>query len=189
MRPLAVWLALAGTAAAQDRALVKEYEAQRAKLGEKDASGHFKLGAWAASKGLTDLAEREFEHVVALDANHKGAREKLGYRKPKNAWEETPERARRQKHRKLVDEGLQLPPREELDKAAAKDRHALKVIEFAGWKESWIAALAAVDANTGLVGDALKLEVTFGSLPEGQVAQASGTNGQGRVVLDVDRWA
>jgi hypothetical protein len=189
MRTFTVWLAFAGLAAAQDRALVKEYETQRAKLGEKDASAHFRLGAWAASKGLPDLAEKEFEHVVGIDPNHKGARDRLGYKKVKNAWEETPERTRRLRLRKLVDEGLQLPPREELDKAAAKDRHALKVIEFAGWKESWIAALGTVDANTGLVGDAFKVDVSLGALPEGQVAQASGSNGQGRVVLDVDRWA
>jgi hypothetical protein len=127
MRTLAFWLGLSAAAAAQDRALVKEYEAARAKLKEKDASGHYKLGAWALSKGLTDLAEREFEHVLGIDPKHAQAREKLGYKREKGDWIESPERLRRQGYRKRVEEGMKLPLREELEALSAKGAFHAKV--------------------------------------------------------------
>ncbi len=189
MRFLAAWLLLAGAAEAQDRALVKEYDARRTKVKEKDAAGRTQLALWAASKGLADLAEQEFEAVIAVDTNHARARERLGFRKEKGAWVETPDRRKRQRIRKLVTEGLQLPGREEMDRLAAKGEYHLKVVEFMGWRESWLAALAFMDDNTGLLGESLKVEVAFGSVGEGEVARATGSNGAGRITVDVDRWA
>jgi len=44
-----------------------------------DGEGHYKLGLWCLDQKLFRKAGEEFRRAIALDPNHKGARERLGY--------------------------------------------------------------------------------------------------------------
>ena len=62
------------------------YREQAAKVGEKDADGHFALGLWCTDQKLFGEAHKEFERAAAIDPDHKGAREKLGYVLKDGKW-------------------------------------------------------------------------------------------------------
>ncbi|MBL7222454.1 MAG: hypothetical protein ISS72_01245 [Candidatus Brocadiae bacterium] len=55
------------------------YHEMSAKTDAKDAAGHFALGLWCTEQKLFREARQEFEKTIALDPDHKGARERLGY--------------------------------------------------------------------------------------------------------------
>jgi len=55
------------------------YREMAAKVKDDDADGHYALGLWCQDHKLFRQARREFEKTIALDANHKGARARLGY--------------------------------------------------------------------------------------------------------------
>lgn len=59
---------------------------KRAALDAGDIEGHYGLARWAKREGLTVAATEEFETVVALDPDHAGAREALGYRLVDGQW-------------------------------------------------------------------------------------------------------
>ena len=62
------------------------YQERAKKLDTEDATGHYRLGLWCDKKGLPDEARLEFEKVVALDPDHEGARQALGYVRFKARW-------------------------------------------------------------------------------------------------------
>jgi len=62
------------------------YREMAAKIGEKDADGHFALGLWCTDQKLFGEARKQFEAAVAVDPNHKSAREKLGYVLKDGKW-------------------------------------------------------------------------------------------------------
>lgn len=173
----------------QDSELVKEFESRLAKLDDNDIAGCVRLGTWAASQGLIDRAEEAFERVLKLDPNHAVAREKLGFRQENGTWVETPERRTRLKYKRAVSEGLQLPSKEILEAAAAKDRFYKRAIEFVRWKEHWIRALRTMDEATGLFQGNFKIRVTFEATEVGELARGFGQNGTGGVRIDLDKLA
>lgn len=185
MTALAVCLLLL----AQDSDLVKEFESRLAKLDDNDIAGCVRLGTWAASQGLTDRAEDAFERVLKLDPNHAVAREKLGFKQEDGKWIETPGRQARLKYRRAVCEGLQLPSKEIMEAAAAKDRFYKQAIEFVRWKEHWIRALQTMDEATGLFQGNFKIRVTFEATEVGELARGFGQNGTGGVQIDIDKLA
>ncbi len=63
-----------------------EYQERAAKLSTDDANGHYVLGLWCSKSGLDAEARLEFEKVVALNADHEGARHALGYVRHQNRW-------------------------------------------------------------------------------------------------------
>jgi hypothetical protein len=62
------------------------YQEMAAKVDAKDAAGHYALGLWCAEQKLFREARQEFEKTVALDPDHKGARERLGYVQKDGQW-------------------------------------------------------------------------------------------------------
>ena len=52
----------------------------------EDARGHYVLGLWCEENGLAAQARLEFEKVLALDPDHAGARQSLGYVKSGERW-------------------------------------------------------------------------------------------------------
>ena len=69
----------------------KELAQRRAEVAAKadDASkarGHFETGIWARDNGLAKAAKAEFEAVIALDSDHRSAREALGYSRAAGKW-------------------------------------------------------------------------------------------------------
>ena len=62
------------------------YQERAKKLDAKDATGHYVLGLWCRKNGLADEARLEFEKVVALDPDHEGARQALGYVRHRGRW-------------------------------------------------------------------------------------------------------
>jgi hypothetical protein len=63
-----------------------EYQERAARLATDDANGHYVLGLWCEKNGLESEARLEFEKVVALDADHEGARHALGYVRHQERW-------------------------------------------------------------------------------------------------------
>jgi len=55
------------------------YREMLAKLPDDDADGHFSLGLWCQEHHLFRQAREQFQKTIAINPNHKGAREKLGY--------------------------------------------------------------------------------------------------------------
>jgi hypothetical protein len=62
------------------------YQEMAAKVDAKDAAGHYALGLWATEQKLFREARQEFEKTIALDPDHAGAREKLGYVRKDGQW-------------------------------------------------------------------------------------------------------
>jgi len=62
------------------------YREMASKVGAKDAEGHFRLGLWCLDQRLFGEANREFRATIALDPNHKVARERLGYVQRDGKW-------------------------------------------------------------------------------------------------------
>jgi hypothetical protein len=65
---------------------LQEYCRRAAALSPLDADAHFELGSWASENGLVKQARRSFEQTVAIDADHLGAREALGYVRHGTGW-------------------------------------------------------------------------------------------------------
>jgi hypothetical protein len=65
---------------------LQEFDAALEKLKDGDLDGRFQLGLWAQKKGLANRAQQVFEHILARDPNHAGAREALGHRKLDGQW-------------------------------------------------------------------------------------------------------
>lgn len=62
--------------------------AEKAKaLADDDAEGHYKLGLWCKTKKLSRQALIEFEKVITIDPEHKGARGELGFVKIGHKWQ------------------------------------------------------------------------------------------------------
>ncbi len=55
------------------------YRDMLAKLSDDDADGHYSLGLWCQEHRLFRQAREQFEKTIAINPNHKGARERLGY--------------------------------------------------------------------------------------------------------------
>lgn len=55
------------------------YRDMLAKLSDDDADGHYSLGLWCQEHRLFRQAREQFEKAVAINPNHRGAREKLGH--------------------------------------------------------------------------------------------------------------
>ncbi len=83
---LAAW---AGKPRPQD-----EYAAVLEALPEGDAGAQYKLALWCLEKGMPTRARRHFRAVVELDADHEGARRRLGYAKEGERWVTARERTR-----------------------------------------------------------------------------------------------
>ncbi|MFP4056187.1 MAG: hypothetical protein ACLF0G_04895 [Candidatus Brocadiia bacterium] len=62
------------------------YHEMAAKVGENDAEGHFSLGRWCADHKLFRQAREEYRKTIAIDPDHKGARERLGYVHKHGKW-------------------------------------------------------------------------------------------------------
>ena len=62
------------------------YQEKLAQVKEGDVRGYFDLGLWCQQNKLDAQAKEMFEKVIALNPEHFGAREKLGYIKYKNQW-------------------------------------------------------------------------------------------------------
>jgi hypothetical protein len=62
------------------------YRQMAAKVGEKDDDGHFALGLWCSDQKLFGEAHKQFQAAVAIDPNHKSAREKLGFVLKDGKW-------------------------------------------------------------------------------------------------------
>ena len=62
------------------------YREMTAKVAADDADGHFALGLWCADHKLSREAREEFQKAIAVDPNHKGARERLGYVLKDGKW-------------------------------------------------------------------------------------------------------
>jgi hypothetical protein len=66
--------------------VMQEYGKRAAALQHDDTAGHYELGVWARQQGLETQARAHFQTVIALDPNHAGAREALGYRLVEGRW-------------------------------------------------------------------------------------------------------
>lgn len=66
--------------------VLDDYQKRLAALKADDADAQAALGAWARAHGLKGQAKGHFEKALALDADHAGAREALGYRKVGGRW-------------------------------------------------------------------------------------------------------
>lgn len=62
------------------------YREMASKVKDNDADGHYALGLWCQDNKLVREARQEFERALALDANHKGARARLGYVQRDGQW-------------------------------------------------------------------------------------------------------
>ena len=62
------------------------YREQAARVDPKDAAGHFALGLWCTEQKLFREARQEFEKTLAIEADHAGARAKLGYVRKDGRW-------------------------------------------------------------------------------------------------------
>jgi hypothetical protein len=62
------------------------YAKMAAQLADDDADGHFSLGRWCTDRRLYREARRHYEKVLAIDTNHAGARQRLGYVLKNGKW-------------------------------------------------------------------------------------------------------
>jgi HEAT repeats len=81
MAALLAPLALGGS----DQALAA-YQEKAAALAGTDAAGHYLLALWCDQQGLEDQARLEFEKVISLEPDHRGARRGLGYMEHQGNW-------------------------------------------------------------------------------------------------------
>ncbi|MEN8148321.1 MAG: HEAT repeat domain-containing protein [Planctomycetota bacterium] len=136
-----------------------EYQERAAKLATDDANGHYVLGLWCSKNDLDTEARLEFEKVVALDADHEGARSALGYVRHQGRWLSKDE-AMRQKgfvrhegvwllKEEVAAKLLPATERKRKAEAQAKVRKLLKQMVAGGAKVERIAtkALAGVKDN------------------------------------------
>ena len=60
--------------------LLEQYQQRAAAIKDPDPEAHYQLGVWAYMGGLKLQAQGEFRKAIALNPNHVGARQALGYR-------------------------------------------------------------------------------------------------------------
>jgi len=65
---------------------LQTYQKMAAQLKDDDADGHFSIGRWCTDHHLTRQAREHYEKVLAIDANHAGARQRLGYVLKDGKW-------------------------------------------------------------------------------------------------------
>jgi tetratricopeptide (TPR) repeat protein len=91
----------------EDVAKIKEqYEKRLTGLGQDVAKEWYNVGMLADKAGMKPEAEAAFRKAIEYDAQHKGAREKLGYKKTKEGWVTAAD----EKLRKDLVEGLAKAP-------------------------------------------------------------------------------
>lgn len=62
------------------------YEEKSKALAAGDAQGHFELGLWCQTEGLTAQAKKAFQQAIKVDPDHEGARTALGFEKVDGQW-------------------------------------------------------------------------------------------------------
>ncbi len=71
----------------KEKSVFDEYDERRAKLGEKDWSGHLKLAEWCRDEAcLREEADMHLRKVISLKGDHLQARRLLGYVKDGRDW-------------------------------------------------------------------------------------------------------
>ncbi len=85
-----------------------EYREKVAALEQGDVSGHYLLGLWCRQQGLSDEARLQFDKVISLSPDHRGARRELGYERSDGRWL-THDEAMRAKGLVLHDGAWMLP--------------------------------------------------------------------------------
>ncbi|MGE0708311.1 MAG: CAP domain-containing protein [Planctomycetota bacterium] len=66
--------------------LEDQYRERLKKIDPKDPEARYSLGQWLKSQGEPRLAKVEFERTIALDPEHRFAREQLGYVRHEGEW-------------------------------------------------------------------------------------------------------
>jgi len=66
--------------------LLEQYQQRAAAIKDPDPEAHYQLGVWAYMGGLKLQAQGEFRKTIALNPNHIGARQALGYRYDNGRW-------------------------------------------------------------------------------------------------------
>jgi len=66
--------------------LLDQYQQRAAAIKVPDPEAHYQLGVWAYMGGLKLHAQDEFRKAIALNPNHIGARQALGYRYEGGRW-------------------------------------------------------------------------------------------------------
>lgn len=136
---------------------VDHYRERAKSVAADDVQGHYLLALWCDENGLDDEAKLEFEKVLALDPDHAGARQSLGYVKSGDQWLSGEEAMRakglvRHEGEWLLPEELAvrlLPDseKERMEQQERKTRDLLKQMDRGGAKVERIArkALEGVD--------------------------------------------
>jgi hypothetical protein len=122
------------------------YRQMAAKVGDKDADGHFALGLWCTDQKLFGEAHKQYEAAIAIDPNHKSAREKLGYVLKDGKWLT---RTQAKEADGFVRMGDAWVTPEQRDAAANKDA-----------ANSWVRRLRAAIAKGQMTADAVTARVT-----------------------------
>ncbi|NQT87079.1 hypothetical protein HQ560_09960, partial [bacterium] len=65
---------------------VDTYRKMTAEVGADDADGHFSIGRWCTDHHLSREARFHYEKVLAIDPNHAGARQRLGFVLKDGKW-------------------------------------------------------------------------------------------------------
>ncbi len=68
-----------------DQAL-SEYREKVTALEKGDVPGHYLLGLWCKQQGLGVEARLQFDKVISLEPDHRGARRELGYERQEGGW-------------------------------------------------------------------------------------------------------
>jgi len=86
------------------------YKEKAAALKDNDAEGHYQLGLWCKKGGLRKEAQAEFEKTIAINADHAGARDELGFVKVDGNWVKG-------EKGKIYADGAWIKPDEAVDRA------------------------------------------------------------------------
>ncbi len=71
---------------AWEKSALATYRERAAALKADDVAGWFELGRWARGEDLTPQADEALQNVLAIDPDHKQAREALGYVQHEGRW-------------------------------------------------------------------------------------------------------
>jgi len=63
-----------------------EYREKVTVLEKGDVPGHYLLGLWCKQQGLEVEARLQFDKVISLEPDHRGARRELGYEQHEGSW-------------------------------------------------------------------------------------------------------
>ncbi len=123
-----------------------------AALAATDADGHFRLGVRLDAQGLSDLARRQYEAVIAVAPDHAAARRALGYERSGSEWVTTAE-ARQRSGLVLFGGRWLLPAEADAAGRAApltsvSDLSLLSTMRVAATGEAGLARAAAVSLLT-----------------------------------------